>query len=402
MKKEMSQIYNITKEFNEITKNIPKISIPTDLLEAIEPFKKGIELFNKKIEPFRKGMEQLATTITNIINSPAIKEVCKNVYDFLQIFEKMELHRFELKQNILEQWNNLEKELKTQNRYFPKSEFINLFEKPAKEAKYILRKNSILYRARKIEKENFSSEANDIINAAMKNFDSYEHKKASINKNIWEYIEHIPPEEWEKNYINKFSLQDIKFWGFNSEYSDAPLKNDTQGRVNPIGISYLYTTCDVNTAIAEIQPTIGQTISIAKIKTLKKLNLFNFDFRSAFKNSKLLKMPLNEFIEHMGTVYLELGLIFETISELFSKPISGDTSNYYATQYISELLKHLGFDGIKYKSSLKKGGSNIVLFDTSKHNDDKLKNYEIVNSSLHRITNVKITSKEILPRKKQK
>ena len=392
----------MSKQFNEITKNTPKISIPTDWLEAIESFKKRMELLNKKTEPFRKGMEQIATTIRNIINSPAMKEVCINICDFFQKIEKMQQLRFELKQKILELWNNLEKELKTQNRYFPKSEFIDLFEKPAKEAKYILRKNSILYRARKIERENFSNEANDIINIAMKNFDNYEHKKTSTNKNIWEYIEHISPEEWEKNYINKFSLQNIKFWGFNPEYSDAPLKNDTQGRVNPIGISYLYTACDVNTAIAEIQPTIEQTISIAKIKTLKKLNLFNFDFRSAFKNSKLLKMPLNEFIEHMGTAYLELGLIFETISELFSKPISGETSNYYATQYISEFIKHLGFDGIKYKSSLKKGGSNIVLFDTSKHNGDELKNYEIVSSSLHRIKNIRITSKEILPRKKQK
>ncbi|MDR1829672.1 MAG: RES family NAD+ phosphorylase [Candidatus Fibromonas sp.] len=311
--------------------------------------------------------------------------------------KKWQQHKFELKQEILKLWNNFEKELKTQNRYFPKSEFIDLFRKTAEEVKYMLPKGYTLYRARKIEMENFSSEVNEVINTAIK--DSYKYQK---NENIWEYIEHISPEEWENDYINKFSLQNIKFWGFNSEDSDAPLRSNTQGRVNPIGISYLYTACDVNTAIAEIQPTIEQTISIAKIETLKELKLFNFDFHNAFKDSALFKKPLREFAKRKGMSYFDFKLIFDTISELFSKPILGDTNNYYATQYISEFLKHLEFDGIKYKSSLEKGGLNIVLFDTSKHNENKLKNYEIVSSSLHRITNVKITSKEILPRKTTK
>jgi len=307
---------------------------------------------------------------------------------YLPEIEKSLSNRFKFKQEILNQWNNLEKELKTQNRYFPKSKLIDLFEKYVKDVEYTLPKGSPLYRARKIEEIDPSCGSQNIIKMAEEKFNSDEYQKYLLNEmNIWDYIENITPNELERDYMPKFPLEEPNFWGFNKKDSGAPPQRETiHGRINPAGISYLYTAIDVDTAIAEIQPTIEQTISIAEIKTLKELNILNFDFSDILENPNLDEKSLQE---------LEiLKMFFDTVSGLFSKPILGNADNYYTTQYISEYIKHMGFDGIKYKSSLRKDGSNIVIFDTSENNG----NYEILSSSLHRVTNVEITSKKILPK----
>jgi metal-dependent hydrolase (beta-lactamase superfamily II) len=53
-----------------------------------------------------------------------------------------------------------------------------------------------------------------------------------------------------------------------------------------------------------------------------------------------------------------------------------------------------------FKSSLEKGGKNIVLFDTSKDDNANHENYQILNSYLHKVDNVITTSKKVLPKMK--
>jgi hypothetical protein len=66
---------------------------------------------------------------------------------------------------------------------------------------------------------------------------------------------------------------------------------------------------------------------------------------------------------------------------------------------LTEIIKKLGFEGIRFKSSLNTGGNNIVIFDTSK---DEMKSYpkkyEFLNTSLHKINNINVTSSVILPK----
>ena len=42
-----------------------------------------------------------------------------------------------------------------------------------------------------------------------------------------------------------------------------------------------------------------------------------------------------------------------------------DVLSYVPSQYVSGLLKNLGYDGIRYESVQRKGNYNIVLFDRS-------------------------------------
>ena len=41
----------------------------------------------------------------------------------------------------------------------------------------------------------------------------------------------------------------------------------------------------------------------------------------------------------------------------------GNENDYFATQYLTMLVKSLGYDGLKFKSSLVMDGLNYVIFD---------------------------------------
>jgi hypothetical protein len=393
IKKITSAIDNVIPE--HIKKNMNPITpVPKSIDKIIIP--EGIKYIFQKIEIFKETLVQIHQAVR-----PYLIKTLEIGLQFKDIFEKQNYNLFLFRQSILEMWNDIEKELKSEKEHNFKSDFLTIFEKCAKETNYKLKKGTVLYRSRKIELSDFSSEVRTILNTAIECFHDYDYQKLSEKeKDIWNYVQKIAQDEWEQDYINKFQLQKLSFWGFDEKGSDAPPEQKpTQGRANSKGISPLYTARDLNTAISEIRPTIEQTVSVAEIKTLRSLKLFNFDFDEAFNKSELFKQPMSEVKEQLGISIWQLQIFFDTISELFSRPSSRNNDNYQVPQYLSEHIRKLGFDGIKYKSSLKKDGSNIVLFDISKNENVNPKNYKILSSSLHKIENIKITSKILLPRK---
>jgi hypothetical protein len=125
-------------------------------------------------------------------------------------------------------------------------------------------------------------------------------------KDIIDFIKSIPSDDWKYDYLDKHNLQNLSFWGYGEKESDAPSSQGIlipHGRVNPSGIIYLYTARDPATAISEVQPTIGQLISIAKITTLKRLNIFNFNFPHTYKDSGLMKKPIYKVEEELGLLW---------------------------------------------------------------------------------------------------
>ena len=357
------------------------------------------EKLNATIERFTSYFNPIKNAILNAIISP-------NVWKAFQAAAKLETeinnyhyNQFMFKKATSTLWDAFANEIQIQNRFFPKTEFINIFEQHAKKAKYMLRKGSILYRARKIEEAELSDKVKDLLSLAIENYNTYSLSSTLYNGNdIWEYIEGICADTWERDYTSRFSLQNNAFWGFSAQDSDAPPPQyANHGRANPKGISYLYTARDQRTAISEVQPTIGQLVSVGKIKTKKSLKLFSFDFSDAYKHSGLMDIPLVKFKEHMGMSFWELQIFFDVISDRYSRPALGNEESYYATQYLSEFIKNMGFDGIKFKSSLCRRGSNIVLFDTAKDVDGIPYNYEILETSVNRVNRVSVFARKILP-----
>mgnify|MGYP001045856302 CR=1 FL=1 len=167
-------------------------------------------------------------------------------------------------------------------------------------------------------------------------------------------------EDWRKEYQ--------PFLGYNERASDAPPSDIvTEGRANPRHISYLYAASDVNTAISEIRPMNGQIVSVATIEIQKELKIYGFDKKRIWDDT-------HNFADQIELSY---------IAELFSMPCYGDETKYLPTQYICDYIRSLGYDGIRYDSSLCSGGHNIALFDTSVKNNDIHENYKIIDSKLY-------------------
>ncbi|MDQ5984806.1 MAG: hypothetical protein CSYNP_00502 [Syntrophus sp. SKADARSKE-3] len=146
-------------------------------------------------------------------------------------------------------------------------------------------------------------------------------------------------------------------------------KQSQHGRANPKGIPYLYLASDAETAIAEIRPGIHDRITVGKFKiinSLKVIDLRNPGIDSPFKHGHEL-----EYIIQHAAFLRKLG------SEI-SKPINPEDPEleYLPLQYLCEFIKHKGFAGVIYKSSVSKG-YNVAVFNDNKVRCISTKLYEL-------------------------
>lgn len=141
----------------------------------------------------------------------------------------------------------------------------------------------------------------------------------------------------------------VRFKGYNASNSTAPGADlVSNGRANPDHIRYLYLCEDEATPIYEIHPFIGETVSVAKFKLLKDIQVYDLTLTIPAETSE-------------PDIYFPS--LYNSIGKMFSKPHSGDASKYIPTQYLAEEIKRMGFDGLRFNSSLRAGGVNLVLFD---------------------------------------
>lgn len=154
-----------------------------------------------------------------------------------------------------------------------------------------------------------------------------------------------------EEFVASSEIQQIKaridsgFQGFDASGSSAPPSEyASAGRCNPQGVSYLYAALEEHTAIAEIRPFIKDAISIALLKPKRDLRLVNFDF------------------EPEAVVSGE-NFLFNSIQRDFARINKSKDGEYLITQFITALIEHLGYDGLCFKSSLVKDGTNYVIFD---------------------------------------
>jgi len=155
------------------------------------------------------------------------------------------------------------------------------------------------------------------------------------------------------DFVNSEKTKEIKeriesgFQGFDATGSSAPPQGKaSSGRCNPEGVSYLYAAQEEHTAIAEIRPFIRDSISVAVLKPVRDLRLVNFDFEpTAVVNGR--------------------DFLFDDIRRDFAKINKTQNSDYFITQFIASLIEHLGYDGLCFRSSLVKDGTNYVIFNPS-------------------------------------
>lgn len=151
---------------------------------------------------------------------------------------------------------------------------------------------------------------------------------------------------------------------FHPDNMGAPPRGKAgSGRINPEGISYLYLADSPDTAIAEVRPWKGARISVATFTTTKPLNIVSFSAGDSM-NEDISEADLEKAELRDDAIDMINGAILKAL--YFSSPAHhNDKYSYLASQYIAEIFKEHGVNGLEYNSVLHEGGTNTALFDVS-------------------------------------
>jgi len=139
-----------------------------------------------------------------------------------------------------------------------------------------------------------------------------------------------------------------------------PRELATSGRANPRGIPYLYVASDPETAIHELRPHPGEVVCVAEFAIGEALYLA--DLRDPKKTVSPFKLDEDELVQFYGHIpYLS------RLGAELSEPVLPRAADleYLPSQYLSEFIKHCGFDGLVYRSAMGPG-TNYALFREEK------------------------------------
>jgi hypothetical protein len=138
----------------------------------------------------------------------------------------------------------------------------------------------------------------------------------------------------------------------------APPSSITKGgRANPTNLPYLYVATSPETAIAEIRPHRGALVSVSRLILKSPLHVIDL--------SKL-EAHLSPFLvgdDRLDKLFL-LRPFLDSLPIKYCTPVQpeDESINYLPTQFLCEFIKSMGYDGLKYHSSLHDSGDNIAFF----------------------------------------
>lgn len=150
----------------------------------------------------------------------------------------------------------------------------------------------------------------------------------------------------------------------------------TAGRANPKGISYLYLTNEIKTSLYETRASLYDYASVGEFKAQTDLKVLNL---RSIKNDPI---PWSE-AEAIEDFLIYIPFI-QTLQKEISLPIrkKDKSLDYIPTQYLSEFIKSLNYDGVEYKSSIYSTGHNIAIFHPEK--------FLCTNVSVHEIKSISL------------
>ncbi|RUX10538.1 RES domain-containing protein [Mesorhizobium sp. M8A.F.Ca.ET.059.01.1.1] len=123
------------------------------------------------------------------------------------------------------------------------------------------------------------------------------------------------------------------------------------GRMNRAGVSVLYVASEIETALAEIRPHPGHTISVAGFRPTRSFRVARFD------------VPIGNFCN--SDKRLDEYALIHHVDSLLSLPVVPEERHLYATtQLLADVLIRRGFDAISYRSSVGTG-KNLCVFEPS-------------------------------------
>ena len=175
--------------------------------------------------------------------------------------------------------------------------------------------------------------------------------------------------------------------GYGAERMKPRRHRAAEGRANPTGIAVLYLGTTEQTAISEVRPWVGASVSVAQFKILRELKAI--DLSKGHGKSSFGAIGLGHFLngEPLSAEEKEKAVWID-IDSAFSKPItnSDDAADYVPTQILAELFRNAGYDAIIYKSHFGKKGFNIAIFNI----DDAT----AINCAPYEVTSIEVKFRE--------
>ena len=243
--------------------------------------------------------------------------------------------------HVTDLWDYFKFCLLTDNRFFFGHPLLDVVKSKIGDHVIMLPVNTTLFRARIDTNDSLSERARNLMQvdilAELKEKESIP-GKAEIDKMIAQFI-------GIDGYDVYLEQHKSGFEGFPADNCMCPPPHKvSHGRCNLPNLPHLYAAADIHTAIVETRPYIRDTISVASLCCEKDLRIidFCFDFDDQDKCSDWFYMAM---------------------SSEFSVVNKGKENDYFATQYLTMLVKSLGYDGLTFKSSLVMDGVNYVIFD---------------------------------------
>ena len=255
-----------------------------------------------------------------------------------------------------EQWKSFENELIYNNRFSSHHSIVKELHKKRDQATKVINKDTVFYRARCFDQTSFDK----LVSYYLRE-NGYKEKQIKSILEEWsdqEKLLTLMPQIY--NDVDSFEnsalisaqrkwKRYVKFKGWGEKDSSAPNADLIgNGRANPDHIRYLYLCEDKTTPVYEVRPIIGQTVSVAKFKLLKDVKVYDLTL---------------DIQDEIGEEKMQMPSLYNTIGQMFSRPYNGEPTKYLPTQYLAEEIKNMGFDGLRFNSSLHSGGINVVLFD---------------------------------------
>jgi hypothetical protein len=169
----------------------------------------------------------------------------------------------------------------------------------------------------------------------------------------------------EENYLNGYSKGNM---------GAPPINLTAAGRTNSEGIQCLYLASDENTTFHEVRARDNDHVSLGEFNQEKDIRIVDL---SMFDKIGPFSVP--DFDMTWFAINID---IIRKIGNEIAMPMRRFDSvlDYIPTQYICDYIKHLGYDGIRYKSTLSDGGINYAVFDEKK--------FKCVNVKLVHIENI--------------
>lgn len=238
-------------------------------------------------------------------------------------------------------WHSFYQDVMYCQRYFISHPFLEKLKEIASKCEMSMQPGTLYYRARIIDDK---AACNEHMVAKCYGVNSTEEER-----------------KWYRNKANKFR-------GLSKEGSYVPPdpKFIRDGRSNPRFIRYLYMAESPTTAVFEVRPLLYSAVNVSGIEVKETLRV----------SIIAVDIDMNPDKEKSSDEWL-----LSFIQSAFSSP-TNNPDDYIPSQVIAEFFRYLGYDGIRYGSSLHKDGYNLTIFDVSK--------CEPVFSTDLRLENVKI------------